>query len=215
MMKPDNSIKMKKLFFLMAAMATMFLSCGKDDDFKPAEEEDGDVKITLQVKSVWMNSDYGYHMLLDSRGTALALPFGAIDWEEITGEAMGILSYLCAYSTNPFDIPTATPTYAKYDYKIPTGAQPDADKISKMPSVVAGVSESIFIDAGTYDYVIAYPYKDMEGALVPCDPETGAVVANAYGDGYTFEYGYEYIFKCDLNATTGVPSVTLTKTRFK
>lgn len=211
---------MKKFLFAIMAAAAL-IACNKDDDPKPEPEEEGEAVIELVVtKNTWLSKNYGYQILLDPTCTANPTSVQALDdqYDEY-------YDFLCFYPDVPAygnTSPLAATIYAKYEYRVPENASDNATTPNSLTTKAAQdapdgagiVSASVTIPAGTYDYAVVYPNKNL-GVLIPSDVDNGTIVANAVGKSYEFKKGHKYTIKCD--AADGpvywpIPSVTITET---
>lgn len=137
--------------------------------------------VTLTAGNVWGDGT-GYQMLLDANATAYGTLFQASGGLNTSG-----------------NVPQSV--YDQFEFKIP----PNADGVLTTSNIVFNSSQTILIDAGTYDFCITNP--------VPGDRVWIATnSATSYGrrNDFTFEAGWAYTFAVTYNSSANRDAVAMT-----
>ncbi len=127
--------------------------------------------ITLQADDVWGDGS-GYQMLLDADANTFGVIFPATGAFTVSGDA-------------------PAGAYDEFEFKIPV----NADGVLTTSNIIMNGQESIFIPAGTYDWVITNPTPGdrLWIASDNCDP--------GRADNAVFEAGYHYTFAVSFGGT--------------
>jgi len=137
--------------------------------------------VTLTAGNVWGDGT-GYQMLMDADATAYGTLFQASGGLNTSG-----------------NVPQSV--YDQFEFKIPT----NADGVLTTSNIVFNSSQTVLVDAGTYDFCITNP--------VPGDRVWIATTSSiSYGrrNNFTFEAGYAYTFAVTYNSAANRDAVSMT-----
>lgn len=137
--------------------------------------------VTLTAGNVWGDGT-GYQMLMDADATAYGTLFQASGGLNTSG-----------------NVPQSV--YDQFEFKIPT----NADGVLTTTHIILNSSQTILVDAGTYDFCITNP--------VPGDRVWIATTSSvSYGrrNDFTFEAGYAYTFTVTYNSAANRDAVSMT-----